>query len=57
MNPYEHFDEWWDVFYETVRRFGYTGRVDRDSARDTFEQGEDPEDAAVVFYKEMSDPL
>ena len=51
---YEHFDEWWDVYFSTVTRLGYEGRVDRETAHDAFERGEDPEDEAAAFVKEMN---
>lgn len=54
-NPcYEHFDEWWDLYHDTIIRLGYSGKVDRDAAHDAFDRGENPEDEAAAFVKEMS---
>ena len=55
MTTFEHFDEWWDLYVDTIRRLGYTGRVDQDAARDAFEMGNYPEDEAAAFVKEMNE--
>lgn len=47
------FDEWFDIFREELRRLGWHGPVDRDSARCDYDSNIDPYKAARSLYEEL----
>lgn len=50
------FDEWFDIFLETVRKdHKYKGPVDRYGVEGYYDEGETPEYAAELFVKEMEE--
>ena len=49
------FTQWFDIFLDEVKRLGYHGPVDRDSAESDYDSGLSPEHAAKLFVDEMND--
>ncbi len=51
----EHFDEWYDIFVDKIQQLGWSGSIDKDSARSDFDSGLSPEEAAQSLYKELTE--
>ena len=49
------FQDWYDMFFENVRKGGYRGPIDKDSAKDDFNKGVTAEDAANSFIIDMTE--
>lgn len=52
MNNEITFENWFEIFLDEVKRLGYTGIVDQDSARMDYDACETPEAAAKLFVRE-----
>lgn len=49
----DQFDGWFEEFTDAVRELGYTGPIDRDSARMDYDEGKYYDQAAKEFVDEM----
>lgn len=50
----EDFDNWFDILLDRLRKLGYYGTIDRDSAEEQFNEGITPEKAASILFKELT---
>ncbi len=48
------FEIWFDVFSSTLEKLGHEGRIDEDSAHESYDKGKSPEDAARELYNELN---
>jgi len=48
------FENWYDIFIDSVRSLGYHGPVDRDSGRMDYDNNLEPEEAAKSLVEELN---
>lgn len=41
------FDNWFDIVIDELKRRGYGGPIDKDAAKDSFNEGDSPADYAI----------
>lgn len=47
------FEQWFDIFIDEMRAYGWLGFIDRESAMSDYDNGASPENAAKSLWDEL----